>query len=252
MDRLNIISFIFLVVLFVLTPRAALRSARMLRQVHDAGTPIPRRRLALSTMFALSMIWAISQINAQMFGRNLFSVSGVGVREVGLGVAALALLLAAIPLSQRMRSLDETRKQLLYSLAPRTRGEMAVFALVAVMAGVAEESAYRGVAVWVLTPILGHIIPAMLLSAMAFAVAHAVQGGKTMALVFVTAAVLHALVYLTGTLVIAMVVHAAYDIVAGSAASKRARTILAERPATPESERTASSEPPTAPERTAG
>jgi membrane protease YdiL (CAAX protease family) len=105
---------------------------------------------------------------------------------------------------------------------------MAIFALVAVMAGIAEEAAYRGVAVWILTPVFGNPLPAMLLSMMAFAVSHAIQGGKAMALIFVIAGVFHALVYFTDTLVVAMVVHATYDIIAGHVAGKRAREILAE------------------------
>lgn len=249
MDRLNLISFIFLVVLFVLAPRAALRSARMLRQLEAAGAPLPRRRLTLSTMFALAMLWAISEINAQMLGRNVFSMTGVGMREWALGAAAFGLLLTTIPISRAMEAPGDNRSRVLYSMAPRNGRELGIFALVAAMAGIAEETAYRGVAIWILTPVVGHMIPAMLLSAAAFAVAHAVQGGRAMALVFVTAAVFHALVYLSGTLVIAMVVHAAYDIVAGRAAGVRARQVLADQ-LTPE--RTVSPEPPTAPERSAG
>ncbi|HVZ49502.1 MAG TPA: CPBP family intramembrane glutamic endopeptidase [Gemmatimonadaceae bacterium] len=254
MDRLNLVSFIFLVVLFVLTPRAALRSARTLRQVEADGQAIPRRRMTLSTMFALAVLWAISSVNATMMGENLFSVRGVGLREVGIGVAGFALLLLAIPVARALRSPEEDRRRLMRSMAPRTSRELAIFALVAVMAGVAEESAYRGVAVWILAPILGHLLPAMFLSAMAFAVAHAVQGGKTMAMVFIIAAVFHAIVYFTGTLVIAMVVHAAYDIIAGHVAGKRARAMDAAdaAPADATTAKTASPAPPTAPGRTAG
>lgn len=250
MDRLNLVSFIFLVVLFVLTPRAALRSARLLRQVQADGQPIPRRRMALSTMLMLSMVWAISAVNASMMGRNLFSVAGMGVREIGIGVIAFAILLTAIPMSRALRTPEEERERLLHTLVPRDAREFAMFALVAVMAGIAEESAYRGIAVWILAPIFGHLVPAMFLSAMAFAVAHAVQGGKTMAMVFFIAALFHALVYLTGTLVIAMVVHTAYDVVAGYVAGRRAKALFAAERTMPA--KTASPEPPTGPGRIAG
>ena len=225
MQSLNVASFIFLVVIFVLTPRAALRSARQLRRAHADGAPPPRMRIVLSTMFSLTIIWFLSQMNALSLGRNLFSVADVGLRELGIGVIGLAVLLLAIPISLAIRRPDEERRRLIVSLAPRNPREFAVFALLAVMAGIAEESAYRGVAVWILTPIFGNILPAMFLSAMAFGVAHAVQGGKTMLMVFAIAVVLHGLVWLTGTLVIAMVVHAAYDIVAGYAAAQRAQEL---------------------------
>ncbi len=230
MERLNLASFIFLVVLFVLTPRAALRSARQLRQAHAAGTPPPRSRIVLSTMFALAILWFLAAMNAVAMGSNVFSVDGVGIREVCIGVVAFALLLAAIPITRAMRSPEETRRRMLTSLAPRTRSEFAVFVALAILAGIAEESAYRGVAVWILTPVFGGSVPAMLLSAMAFSVAHAVQGGKTMAMIFGVAIVFHLLVYLTNTLVIAMVVHAAYDVVAGYAAGKLAKALEASAP----------------------
>jgi membrane protease YdiL (CAAX protease family) len=227
MEQLNVVNFIFLVVLFVLTPRGALRSARMLRQAQAEGQPMPRTRMALSTAFALAILWFLSQINALSRGVNLFALPTLGVREIGLGVGALAILLLAIPLSRAIRSEAEERKRLLYGFAPRTGREYAIFAVIAVMAGVAEEAAYRGVAVWILTPIFGNILPAIFLSAMAFAVAHAVQGGKTMAIVLAIALVFHALVYFTGTLVIAMVVHTVYDLIAGAVAGKRALEIQA-------------------------
>ena len=85
---------------------------------------------------------------------------------------------------------------------------------VVLAAGFAEEAAYRGLGMLVLG-VLG-IQPwwsALLLSA-AFAVAHAVQGRLGVVIVFAMALVMHALVALTGTLLIAMVVHIAYDLVA--------------------------------------
>jgi membrane protease YdiL (CAAX protease family) len=227
MDRLNIVSFIFLVVLFVLAPRAALRSARMLRQMQAGGEPLPRGRLVLSTMFSLSVLWALSAINAEAMGRGLFAVWHLGAREILIGVAGFGVLLAAIPLSRWGRTPQEERRRLVYGMAPRDTRELTLFALMAVMAGVAEEAAYRGVAVWILAPIFGSVAPAILLSAMAFAVAHAVQGGRAMAIVFGVALVFHAMVQLTGTLVVAMVVHTVYDIVAGYVAGRRAQRLLA-------------------------
>ena len=225
---MNIASLIFLVVLFVLMPRAALRTARQLRQAQADGTVPPRARMAISTMFALTVLWLISALNAGAMGSGLFWVANVGLGDVGLGVLAFALLLLAIPISRAIRSPEEERRRLVVSIAPRNAREFAIYALVAVMAGIAEESAYRGVAVWILTPIIGNIVPAMLLSATAFAVAHAVQGGKAIVVVFGVAIILHALVCLTNTLVIAMLVHTAYDLVAGYAAGRRAQALDAQ------------------------
>jgi membrane protease YdiL (CAAX protease family) len=226
MDRLNLLNFIFLVVLFVLTPRGALRTARTLRQSQAQGQPLPRTRMALSTAFALGVLWLLSVFNAKSMGINLFRIPSFGAKELGIGLIALAVLLLAIPISRYRRSEAEERRRLLYGFAPRNGREYMIFAAIAILAGIAEEAAYRGVAVWVLTPIFGSIVPAMFLSAMAFAVAHAVQGGRTMAIVFAIAVVFHAIVYFTGTLVVAMVVHTIYDLIAGAVAGKRARELL--------------------------
>ena len=77
------------------------------------------------------------------------------------------------------------------------------------------ESAYRGVAIASLTWLLGNAWLAVLVSAVAFALAHSTQGWKSAVIVFFLALSMHALVAFTGTLVIAMVVHTVYDLVAG-------------------------------------
>ncbi|MCC7196015.1 MAG: CPBP family intramembrane metalloprotease [Gemmatimonadaceae bacterium] len=224
---MNFIGLIFLVALFVLIPRGALRTARLLRQMIEAGVAIPKRRIVLSAMFSMSVLWALAALNASAMGRALFSFAGAGPRDLLVGVAGLALLLAAIPMSRAGQSPDDERRSVVYRVAPQGPRDLAMFTVLALMAGVAEEAAYRGVAVWILAPVFGNALPAILLSAAAFAVAHAVQGGRAIAIVFAIALLFHALVQITGTLVIAMAVHAAYDIVAGVAAGRRARTLLA-------------------------
>jgi hypothetical protein len=57
-----------------------------------------------------------------------------------------------------------------------------------------------------------------------FAVSHALQGWKSGAVIFLMALVFQGLVWLTGTLVVAMVVHAVYDISAGVIGAWRLRT----------------------------
>jgi membrane protease YdiL (CAAX protease family) len=171
--------------------------------------------------------WLISTMNARMMQRDLFAIPALGLREIGIGLAAFAVLLLAIPVSQRLQPPEERRKQLIYTLAPRNAKEYAGFAALSVLAGIAEEAAYRGVAVWILAPIVG-FAPAVFLSAAAFTVAHAVQGGRSMGVIFGIALVFHATVELTNTLVIAMAAHTAYDLVAGAVAGRRARMYDAE------------------------
>lgn len=217
---LSFISFIFLVVLFVLLPRAALRSARQLRQARLEGREMPRVAMFAATAFSLGVVWALAAVNATALGRSVFLPTPVGAMPWVWGAAALALLLVGIPVARALRTPEEERTVLRLGFVPRTDREMLMFAGIAILAGLAEESAYRGVAVWVLTPIFHTPLPAIFLSAMAFAVAHAVQGGKAMAITFAMALVFHGLVSVTGTLVVAMVVHAIYDVIAGQVARR--------------------------------
>ena len=62
------------------------------------------------------------------------------------------------------------------------------------------------------------------ISALAFAVSHALQGWKTGIIIFAIGLTMHALVWFTGTLVVAMVVHASYDVMAGIVGAWRVRT----------------------------
>ncbi|MEZ5979298.1 MAG: CPBP family intramembrane glutamic endopeptidase [Planctomycetota bacterium] len=105
------------------------------------------------------------------------------------------------------------RRSPLLIAVPRNGTEWAIAIFVCVLAGFSEELAYRGVLVHVLEPRTGHL-GAALLSAVAFAAAHAVQGVRTMVTILVIALVLQLLVDATHTLVVAMVVHASYDVVA--------------------------------------
>ena len=73
---------------------------------------------------------------------------------------------------------------------------------------------------------------AILISAAAFAVAHATQGVKSGAMIFVIALVMHGLVAATGTLVLAMAVHALFDAISAALIAREAREL--DRPTLPE------------------
>ena len=69
---------------------------------------------------------------------------------------------------------------------------------------------------WVLlTRLVGDVWIAAALCVAMFAVAHAVQGGRTVVIIVAFAAAFHALVALSGSLYVAMGAHALYDVLAG-------------------------------------
>ena len=219
-------SLIFLFFLLVLLPWAALRSAKRVKGMSGGPTSLPasmRSRVLFGTILTQAFLLAIAWLTARDFGYRPFAVSTVDGRAIGMAILALAVTLVMRQIARATRSEAERRTMFVYRMAPRTGGEAALFVLVAIMAGVAEEAAYRGVAVQILWYSLGSQTAAILISALAFTVAHATQGWKSGVVIFGIALVMHALVAFSGTLVLAMIVHTTYDLIAGYRISREAK-----------------------------
>lgn len=221
----SLLGWILLLWLLVILPRGAMRSARIFRHAQESGSDasLPRRRqLFLGTMFVLGITFLQAWMVAGEYGWGLFEVPTLGVRELGLGVTSLALLLLLRQANYWIRTPEERRTMVVRKLLPQDRSEWGLYGITAVSAGIAEEAAYRGAIMSVLIGLTGMPWVAVLVSAVAFAVAHALQGWKSAIVIFVMALAMHGLVFLTGTLVIAMVVHAVYDLLAGVLGAREA------------------------------
>jgi membrane protease YdiL (CAAX protease family) len=207
-------------------PWLAFRSRKHLLSTPDEGTGVPtpipsRTRILASTFVSLVLLFWLSWVTARSFGYVIFAVHAGGARSLLGGAAAFGLMLAMMFANRALRPVAERRAMPVYKLMPRTATETALYVIVALGAGVAEEAAYRGVLVQILWYAFGSPWPAVLISATAFAVAHAFQGWKSGVVIFVGALTMHALVWFTDTLVVAMVVDAVYDLVAGLIGAKR-------------------------------
>ncbi len=218
MHAIGLPSAIYLFFLLALLPFVTIRSARVFNAPASASG-VPRKRLIPSraTIFAntslmLTMLFVLTMITARTFDYQVFAVPRLGAREVLAGVVALAVMIALIPVSRMMRSVEELRNAPINRMMPQNPRERALYSLMSVVAGISEEAAYRGVLTQILWYMLGSPWPAMFIAAAAFAVVHGIQGLKSALLVFVIACLMHALVWFTGTLVIAMFVHAIYDL----------------------------------------
>ena len=84
---------------------------------------------------------------------------------------------------------------------------------VTVYAGIVEEFAYRGVLTLLLASLLGYW-PAALVSAVLFSLAHLSAGKRAVIFGIPFALAMQVLVWFSGGLVLAIIVHAAYDLVA--------------------------------------
>jgi len=159
-------------------------------------------------------LFAISFVVARRERMNLWSWTGLRAINIGVAFGAFALLLGVGALSWQLRSPDERRTLWMRHLLPRTSAQWVLWLVVSLAAGIAEETAYRGVLVVLLASLTASFVTAALLSAAAFAIVHYPQGAKSMGWVFAIGLVMQAVVSATGTLYVAMGVHAVYDVTA--------------------------------------
>jgi len=227
MNTATFLGGLFLLYLFLLLPRAAFRSARVLKTARSAddsaGRSLSRTRILSSTIFSLAILFLITWATARARDIEIFRLPEVAPAMIVWGIVALGFLLGVRTLFDLVRSEDEKRNLAIHAWMPVTRKEWGLFALSAVGAGIVEEAAYRGMAVLILAPLVGHVWIAAALSAGAFTLVHVAQGWKTMIVIFIIAISMQALVWVTGTLIVAMAVHTVYDLIAGLIVTRRRR-----------------------------
>ena len=214
-------SLFFLAFILVLVPFAAWRTALRLRN-QTPGPSVPRlvywKSAVLFQCFLFILAWAVGGT----FAFPIFAVPHLTAMDVSLAFAALAVFFGLRSFARATRSEEERKTLSVYERAPRTGTELAWFSAAVVAASVAEEAAYRGVGMSILWFWLGNPWIAALLMSIAFALAHWNQGWKSGLVILAFAGVFHALVYATDTLVLAMLVHAAYDFIAGDLIRRQA------------------------------
>ena len=216
-------SLVYLAYLFLYFPWAALRSARRIRAAGTSGGALPSRtRIWIGSLVAQALLFLLAWIVGSGWGFKPFAWDSPKAMHVAYAVAALALSFAMRAARRAVRTDEERRGMFVHAIAPRTSGEVAFSAATVLAASIAEEVAYRGAAMSILWYATGNPWLAAALCAVAFAIAHAVQGRRSMGMIFGVALVMHALVWLTGSLVPAMIVHALYDFGAGWAIRREA------------------------------
>lgn len=220
----GIVSLAFLAYLLFFLPWAALRSARWLRAAQEGREEAPSRLgIWISTLLSQAILLLFAWFTGRGFDYEIFALPPLDGRDLLATLLTLTICFALLVLAHVMRSAEERRTLLVYALVPQSHREWGLGALTVVVASVAEEAAYRGVGMAILVHILGNPWPAALVCAVAFAFAHSIQGWKSGVVIFVLALVMHALVVITGTLVLAMGVHAIFDVVAIFAIRREAR-----------------------------
>jgi membrane protease YdiL (CAAX protease family) len=135
---------------------------------------------------------------------------------VGLAVVAIVIVRQRVHALHDDEALDHVRHQLarLELMLPHSREELGWFYRLSITAGVCEEVLYRGYLIWYLAHAMG-LIPAMLVGAVMFGVAHAYQGPRGMLVTAAVGAFLGGVFLVSGSLYLGMVVHALMDVHSG-------------------------------------
>jgi membrane protease YdiL (CAAX protease family) len=201
-----------LIVFAVLVPLLALRGRQKLAQAEPKVINRLKHFRATSVMLmlfgSLSLLTAADQDLSLFHGevrRILFSL------PLGAALCALAVVL----MRPRWRKAVAQRKRVVQLFMPATPAERTWWLAVSVLAGVSEEITWRGVQSTLLAALVGSPWLAVLLSAGMFGGAHLTQGWKSAAIIVLFGLGFQSLVWISGSLYVPMLAHAAYDIVAG-------------------------------------
>jgi membrane protease YdiL (CAAX protease family) len=179
----------------------------------DEGLVIPRLPLYGEAFFRQILLLLISYGVASATGVPLFRAPRFDPAALLLGAGVLALALVAMGIGWRFASLHARRR--LRMLVPATPAERAAWLGVSSVAGISEEIAFRGILPVLLARQTGSLAAAVAISAIAFALAHLLQGWGATVFVGIFGLIFHGLVWITGGLWIAIAVHILYDWIAG-------------------------------------
>jgi len=219
--------FVFLIVLLlgftVLMPLLGRSDIAALRRTPAGKLPAARRKFYfLTNVFEWSVTgfflawWLLMGRSAAEIGLH-FQVSGLQWLAVAVSLAAAAgFVVYTWRVTDSPKGLAQVREQLgdLVLVSPHTRAELPQFYRVSITAGICEEVLYRGLMMTALAGVIG-LWPAVVVSSVLFGLAHAYQGAAGVLRTGLVGLVMALVVVFTGSLPVAMLIHAAIDMVQG-------------------------------------
>lgn len=222
-NTFDIFSLSVLLILLVIVPLLGIWDFRRLMRWFREGRPNARLK---TYNWVLVMEWGLTAGLLTWWllsGRDWESLkvvagfSGWGWLALGLGLVGAGFMVwQMVSVMKSDEELAKLRSQMgeLRALAPVTPKEGRAFALVAVTAGVCEEILYRGILMTVLTPVVG-LWPAVGLSSVIFGMGHAYQGFSGIVKTTLVGLIMALLTVFSGSLLVAMVLHAVIDLASG-------------------------------------
>jgi membrane protease YdiL (CAAX protease family) len=210
MDRVGeLLRALHLLFFGLLIPLISIRSRRALANRFLA----PRKRQYWAMIVQLALFASFSMIVANSSGIEIFPPRLPSMRSAAAGL--LFLVLAVLIMRPRWRQAVVERKRIVYFFMPSDRAERLMWIVASALAGFGEELTWRGVQTALLAALTGSTGAAIALCIAMFAVSHLQQGWKSVVIVVPFAAAFHLLVWLSGSLYVAMAVHFLYDAIAG-------------------------------------
>ena len=171
---------------------------------------------------------------ARPFAGLGLSFASTFANGIGLAVALLIIAVLIPQIFQVQRSEDEAAKVLaqierspgIKKILPKTSADYALFKGLSVTAGVTEEILFRGYLIWIFSFWMESWLAA-LLSLVAFVLAHLYQDSKeALVKVALTGGALTLLYMLSGSLIPAIILHAAIDLTSGATCWHARQTCL--------------------------
>ena len=195
----------------LLLPLLAVSQARKFAK---ADKPLPNRTQHFqTTALTLLLFGAFSLSVARLEWMDLFPRALPPWRAIVAGVLMFAIATAVM--RPRWRRAVERGARVVHLFMPATASERAWWIVVAILAGISEEITWRGVQMGLAYRVFGNAGIAVLLCAISFGLGHIIQGWKSATGISIFALAFHLLVWLSGSLYVAMAAHVAYDIAAG-------------------------------------
>jgi uncharacterized protein len=228
----GLLDHLLFLVLLVLVPLGGRRLGfERLVAAPEAGVPPARIALYRNTLVlewalaaALAALWLASRRPWTDLHLVLRVTGGLGGVMLGLAVVVgvLARLNRVVPGDTTALPKLERSAGRLARMLPTTGREFGWFAGLAASAGVCEEALYRGFVLWYLGAWAALVVPAPQVFAVAaaassvvFGLGHAYQGPRNVLVTALVGGFLAAVVWITGSLYAAMLIHALMDLEAG-------------------------------------
>lgn len=194
------------------------------RKFHHPAAALPNRLAHFRrTVATLVLFGGISLLVARAQRMDLFPRVLPSWQSIGAGM--LMYITAVIGMRPFWKRAVARRVRAVHLFMPANGTERAWWVAVSILAGVSEEITWRGVQAGLAYRLFGNFWVTVLFCAISFGAGHMNQRWKSAALISVFAIAFHLLVWLSGSLYVAMMVHIAYDITAGISYGKFGRDL---------------------------